>query len=423
MDNATSKAARYIADNALLPPDCPLVIVGLSGGADSVALLLILRQLGYPLLAAHCNYHLRGAESDRDEQSVRSLCRELDIPLRVKDCTVEAGHRESVEMVCRRIRYDWFEELRAEVPDSIVAVAHNKDDNAETLMLNLLRGTGIAGMRAMLPRNADGIVRPLLCLSRAEIEEYLTDCGRTFVVDSSNLTNEYRRNCLRNDVFPAIAGHFPDYLDRITASIDNLRRDWMLIEQLCAEAVGRYTDSHGNIDIKALAAETSPAAEVLFRALAADGFTRTQAADMIAASGGSGQMFTSTLGKVACINRGILILGRLPEPKFIESVVAAKDAELDASPFCALFDADELGSDYTFRTWKPGDRMQPFGMGGRSKKLSDIFNDAKISVAVKEATKVMVKGDTILWIPGVRRSIHFPVSDRTQRVLRIEQIF
>ncbi|MDE5800823.1 MAG: tRNA lysidine(34) synthetase TilS, partial [Paramuribaculum sp.] len=403
--------------------ECPLVIVGVSGGADSVALLLILHQLGYTLLAAHCNYHLRGAESDRDELSVRRLCDELGIRLCVKDCSVEAGHRESVEMVCRRIRYDWFEELRAEAPGSIVAVAHNKDDNAETMMLNLLRGTGIAGMRAMLPRNIDGVVRPLLCLSRAEIEAYLADCGRTFVVDSSNLTNEYRRNCLRNDVFPTISRHFPDYLERITTSINHLRSDWMLLEQLCAAAVIRHTDRHGNIDIKALAAEIPQADEVLFRVLAPDGFTRTQATDMMAAAEGSGQLFTSTTGNTACINRGILIRNRLSEPTITESVEDAADIEMPTSPFCALFDADKLGSDYTFRPWKPGDRMQPFGMGGRSKKLSDIFNDAKISVAVKAVTKVMVKGDTILWVPGVRRSIHFPVTGRTQRVLRVEQIF
>lgn len=399
------------------------MIAGLSGGADSVALLLILRELGYPLLAAHCNYHLRGDESDRDERSVRQLCRELGIRLVVNDCSVEAGHGQSVEMVCRRLRYDWFEALRGATPGSIVAVAHNMDDNAETLLLNLLRGTGIAGMRAMLPRNADGVVRPLLCLSRAEIEEYLAARGQSFVVDSSNLSNEYRRNCLRNDVLPAIARHFPDYLDRITASIENLRSDWMLLDGLCADAVARSTDAAGNIDLRNLASAMEQPAEVLFRVLAPDGFTRSQAADMIAAREGSGQIFTSPRGKVACINRGMLIRGRSGTPQIVESVTDAADTVMSPTPTCAYFDADALGTDYSFRPWMPGDRMQPFGMGGRSKKLSDIFNDAKVSVAFKQSAIVMVKGETILWVPGVRRSIHFPVSEGTRRVLRVEQIF
>lgn len=422
MDKTVERVAAYIKEHNLIPEGCKRVIVALSGGADSVALLLVLRDLGFSLLAAHCNYHLRGDESNRDAESVKALCNRLGVDLEVRDFTVEPKGGESVEMACRRLRYDWFEQLRQNGQGSVIAVAHNMNDNVETLLLNLLRGTGIAGMRAMLPRNASGIIRPMLEVSRAEIEEYLASKGQSYVVDSTNLTNLYRRNCLRNDVLPRIAEHFPDYLQRITGSIDNLRADWCLLEQLCADVIGKYILDSGDFDLQRLATEQPRAAEILYRAISGYGFSRAQSHDMVSASQSSGKRFVSSEGIEASIDRGILSIAHEYNVEIVQTFVSPSDVNKNHTPYVAYFDADVLGDDYCFRPWQPGDKMQPLGMCGRSKKVSDIFNDAKISCGVKSAIRVMVSGDKVLWVPGARRSIHCLVTPETCRVLRVEQI-
>lgn len=421
MAKADQRVAEYIARHALISDSCHRVIVGLSGGADSVALLLILKNLGYKLLAAHCNYHLREAESDRDTAFTTDLCAEQDIELRVKHFRVEPQQHESVEMACRRLRYEWFDELRSSIPGSIIAVAHHIDDNIETLLLNLLRGTGITGMHGMLPRNGEGIIRPLLCLTRNDIEEYLQNEGQIFVVDSTNLTDRYRRNKLRRNVLPAIERHFPDYRQRIDTSIRHLTDDWTLLSELSERAIAPYITTEGDIHLrKLIAAEGKIAEPLLYRLLRSNGFTRSQVADITSASDASGRTFTSTSGITLYLNRGILATAPEGDPMHIStSIISPKDVIPDRTARTVYFDADMLGIDYTFRHWQEGDRMQPFGMKGRSKKLSDIFNDSKIPLAMKRAIPVMVSGDTILWVAGVRASCHYPVTSATRRVLRV----
>ena len=173
------KTARYIAQKRLLNPE-ERVLVALSGGADSVALLCVLQALGYRCEAAHCNFHLRGAESDRDEAFVRDLCQKRKVPLHLAhfDTQEEAARRHiSIEMAARDLRYRWFEEVRLEVDAQAIAVAHHRDDSAETFLLNLLRGTGINGLQGIKSRNGY-IVRPLLCADRQEIVDYLAGIGQ-----------------------------------------------------------------------------------------------------------------------------------------------------------------------------------------------------------------------------------------------------
>ena len=197
------QVAQYIAHEHLLEPDGK-VIVALSGGADSVALLLLLGELGYTCEAAHCNFHLRGEESDRDERFVRHLCEERHIPLHVVHFDTArhaAGQHVSIEMAARELRYTWFEELRRKLDAQAIAVAHHADDSIETFLLNLMRGTGINGLRGIRPRNGH-IVRPLLCLNREDILRYLEHCGQTYVTDSTNLQDEYTRNKIRLNLLP-----------------------------------------------------------------------------------------------------------------------------------------------------------------------------------------------------------------------------
>lgn len=204
------------------------VVVGVSGGADSTALLLALAASGVQVVAVHCNFHLRGEESMRDQRHVEQLCPRLGVELRVVDFDVAgycASHPGvSVEMACRDLRYDFFREMVAEVGADRIAVAHNADDNVETLLLNLFRGSGVTGLRGMLPDTGE-IVRPLLSVSRGDIEEYLSERREEFVVDSSNLESDYRRNYIRNELLPAIEGRWPGVRKAIGSTIVNLQSE------------------------------------------------------------------------------------------------------------------------------------------------------------------------------------------------------
>ena len=216
---------------AFIDSDCGIdasvpVLVALSGGADSVALLRVLLELGYDCRAAHCNFHLRGDESNRDECFVTELCQLLGVKFDVKHFDVPyymKEHGVSLEMACRELRYEWFEQLRLEHGCQCIAVAHHSDDNIETFFLNALRGTGIAGLTGMKPRNAN-VVRPLLCVSRNEILEWLESLHQDFVTDSTNLENDARRNRLRNVVLPTIYSEFEGSKDSLLKTIENMTR-------------------------------------------------------------------------------------------------------------------------------------------------------------------------------------------------------
>lgn len=421
MDKISEKVAHYILRHNLISSSESEVIIGLSGGADSIALISILRNLGYKVTAAHCNFHLRGAESNRDEEFVTRYCQRSGIKIVKQDFTIESDGCESVEMKCRRLRYEWFYELRESIPGSIIAVAHHIDDNIETLLLNLLRGSGITGMRAMLPRNEAGIIRPLLCITRREIEEYLASAGAEYVTDSTNLADDnYKRNMLRNGVIPTLAARFPDYRCGITASISNLRDDCNLLEELSARAIQPYITPDGNIELaKMVQKEGEYAGALLYRFLRREGLTRSQADDILRAHSTSGKRFICANGSIFYTDRGRLCRNYCCDIEITTEVIDASEMRPDRTANAAYFDADKIGNDFTFRKWREGDRMQPYGMGGRSKKLSDLFSDAKIPLSQKSHIPIMVKGNEILWIPGVRASMLYPVTEATRRVLKV----
>ena len=217
------KVKEYIKEHSMLK-DGDKVVVTLSGGADSVSLLLILHALGYECHAAHCNFHLRGEESMRDERFVTSLCEHLNIPLHKTDFETETYSKEkgiSIEMAARELRYDYFRKLKDEVDAKAIAVGHHRDDNIETLFLNLVRGTGIQGLCGIQPVNGD-IVRPLLCVSREEILDYLATKGQTYVTDSTNLEDVYSRNKIRLNVLPELQQINQGAMENIRATINNL---------------------------------------------------------------------------------------------------------------------------------------------------------------------------------------------------------
>lgn len=203
------------------------LIIGVSGGADSCALLKIAHNIGIDVLAVHCNFHLRGDESMRDQHHVEKLCTNLNIPLKIVDFDVESYSSQpgvSVEMACRDLRYSYFRELLAETDYDRIAVAHNADDNIETLMLNLFRGSGVKGLKGMVIDTGE-IIRPLLRFSRKEIEAYLKETDIDYITDSSNLSSDYRRNYIRNELLPAIESRWPGVRSALSTTIENLQSE------------------------------------------------------------------------------------------------------------------------------------------------------------------------------------------------------
>ncbi|MDE5960388.1 MAG: tRNA lysidine(34) synthetase TilS, partial [Duncaniella sp.] len=220
-DKFCNKVRKFTTDNNLAGSHGDTIIVGLSGGADSVALLSVMLELGYECVAAHCNFHLRGNESMRDENFCRELCRELSVELLTVDFDVSERCRhtgESVEMACRELRYDWWNGLINKGIGNLIAVGHHREDNVETFFLNLLRGSGLVGLKGMQPRSLN-IIRPLLDTTKAEIISYLESRGLKYVTDSTNSSNEFKRNRLRNIVLPEFEQAFPGAMDAIATSI------------------------------------------------------------------------------------------------------------------------------------------------------------------------------------------------------------
>jgi tRNA(Ile)-lysidine synthase len=224
MDNEiVGRVGAFIRQRQLLAVDA-LHLVALSGGADSVALLLILRSLGYKVEAVHCNFHLRAEESDRDERFVCRLCQKTGTPIHLThfDTRTYADlHKVSIEMAARELRYRYFDQLRGDVGADRICVAHHRDDAVETLLMNLMRGTGVHGLTGIRAENGH-VVRPLLCLSRKEIEGYLKEIGQDYVVDSTNLVADVLRNKIRLRLLPLMQDISLKAVEGIAQTMENM---------------------------------------------------------------------------------------------------------------------------------------------------------------------------------------------------------
>jgi tRNA(Ile)-lysidine synthase len=238
-------------------------VVTCSGGADSIFLLHILNKLGFDCIVAHCNFHLRGEESNRDENFVREFCKRENLTLHVQHFDTKQFATEnklSIEMAARELRYNWFEEIRKEYNASAIAVAHHSDDSIETILLNLLRGTGLKGICGIRPKNGY-IVRPLLCVNRKEIEDYLHEQGIEYIVDSTNLENEYTRNKIRNIVMPILREINPQIDSVMLSNAENFSAAESIykevIEKEKSSAV-KTTDDSYIVDLKVVEKFTEP---------------------------------------------------------------------------------------------------------------------------------------------------------------------
>ena len=424
-----NKVTDFIAKHQLLSKDC-LHLVALSGGADSVALLRILCDLGYHVEAAHCNFRLRGEESDRDEQFVKSLCQTYDIPIHlIHFDTAEYAslHQVSIEMAARNLRYGYFRQLRDDIGAETVCVAHHRDDAVETLLMNLLRGSGIHGLTGIRPRNGH-IVRPLLDVSRQEILQYLHSIGQDYVTDSTNLQPDVLRNKLRLQLIPLLEQLSPGASDNIARSAHYLSE---------AEKVfnSAFSPLHATLPISAVKDFPSPLC-LLHEWLSPLGFNRTQTDQILSGlDGGSGREFTSPTHTLV-IDRDQLIVEPvstpmkpliIPEPGTYRIDETAKirieevgEAVVSRDPVIATLDAAAVRFPLTLRTVEPGDIFQPFGMKGK-KLVSDYLTDIKFNLLAKRRQRVLADATcTILWLVGLRTDHRCRITPDTRRILRVE---
>lgn len=420
-EKASREAKRLIATGTT-------VIVGLSGGADSVALLDLLASLDYRCVAAHCNFHLRGNESCRDEEVAKSHAERLGVEFVKVDFDVPARRKstgESVEMACRALRYEWWEGLRQQLGNAVIAVAHHRDDNIETFFLNLMRGSGIAGLKGMQPRTGC-IVRPMLGCTRQEIEEYCRDRDLRYIVDSTNLENDYRRNRLRNIIIPEIDCRFPGAVEGIARSIRCLADNYEFYRDCVKDAVDRYMSPDGSIDVAAIIDREPHRRMVLFEILSPLGLNMTHVDNILDCASRSGLTFGGYI-----LDRGILrpassetaeerIVTLTDDPGFEVTISPRGDFSPTRDPMTIYLDEKVLDGDpvFTVRPWRKGDRIAPFGMKG-TRKVSDLFSDAKLPVDAKKRVSILTRNGEILWVIGLRASRHFPVTPATARYLTI----
>lgn len=431
--------AENIAEHRLIAPERP-VIVAVSGGADSVALLTALVALGYDCVAAHCNFHLRGEESNRDMHSVGALCDRLGIDLYMRDFNVHErceATGESIEMACRTLRYDWFGTLLDKLRAQCIAVAHHREDNIETFFLNLMRGSSITGLTGMRWRNGF-VVRPMLDMTRCEIERYLTEKGSSWVEDSTNSESVFARNRLRNIVLPTLLEAFPGAFDGILKSISYLNDNRTFYDQAITEKTEIYQRAN-IVHLDELLHDQPSARVILFEMLRPLGFNMSQIDDIIASANKSGLTFCAghtTLeldrGKLSIISRTCYTPDEV-EVNLTRDILAPLHIEVTEHPVTAFkpsrnpgmayFDMSILQGNpkFTLRRWRRGDRITPFGMRG-TRLLSDIFSDAKMSAADKRAVWLLTRDGEIIWVTGIRTTNRFPVGPETRRYLQLRLV-
>lgn len=415
---------NYIRQHHLLEEGAR-VLVGLSGGPDSVCLARILDSLGYGVVAVHCNFHLRGDESQRDEQFVASLCLQMGWELHRVDFDTQtyAQHRKiSIEMAARELRYEHFRSLLHDTQAHVIAVGHHQDDNIETLLLNAVRVTGIRGLCGMQPRNND-VVRPLLCLTRQEILAHLADIQQNFVTDHTNLEDAYARNKVRLDVLPLLEHIKPGAMKNLASTQENLAEVMKVYQQAMQQSLAECVEQRANgeiyIHIAKLQSHPSPIS-ILHETLSPLGFNKAQMEDMLHTLHESGKVFTAE-GRRALVDRQHIIVeaAHYPMPAIHQEVVDVQDLHMQKDPSHAYLDADKLHGEFTLRTPRTGDTFAPFGMGGKRKLLSDFLTDQKLTLFEKEHQPLLMDGNEIAWVVGRRSSELYRVDEHTKRVLHI----
>ena len=421
------------------------LLLAVSGGLDSVVLCALCDRAGFDFVVAHCNFELRGAESQRDEDFVRGLAAGYGKPVLVKKFDTAgfaAAHKLSVQVAARELRYGWFREVAEREGLRCVVTAHQLDDNIETMLMNFFKGTGIGGLRAMLPRQGL-VVRPLLFASRARLLLFAEQHGLVWVEDSSNQSDKYTRNYFRHQVIPLIGQAYPAVLDNLADNIGRFRD----IEIIYREAIEQqkkklleYRGEEVHIPVLKLL-KTAALQTLLYEILWPYGFSPQQAEGVKDLLGSESGRYVLSLTHRILKNRNYLIISPLggigaenipiedgdTGIEYAQGILRISRLEgaavgaLDQGPRVALLDASGLKFPLLLRKWRPGDYFYPLGMR-KKKKLSRFFIDSKLSLADKEKVWVLEMDKKIIWVIGMRIDDRWRVGPGSGGMVRIEFI-
>lgn len=428
----------FISRNHLLEKDGKY-LVALSGGADSVTLLWVLHELGYQIEACHCNFQLRGAESDRDEEFCVQLCEQLAIPLhRIHfDTRLYAEvHKESIELAARNLRYLYFAQLKKDVEADGICVAHHQDDTVETVLINLIRGAGIQGLTGISAKNGD-ILRPLLCVDRKEILAYLEEKGQDYVTDSTNLVDDVVRNKIRLNIIPMLKEINPAASKNIAQAAHHLEEANKMLSSI---AICGEKSEDGTLRVAVLEIESAASAEyALYSSLSPYGFRGKAITEILASLHSTGKTWTSETHQLVIDRDCILIREKkteafqgmkIPEtgcyvlPRGEKIKLSISERETDFSPskekFLITLDADAVTFPLHLRLAQNGDTFHPFGMKGK-KLVSDYLTDRKKNLFEKQSQLVLedAKGQ-IIWVVGERTSELCKIKEDTKKILYIQ---
>lgn len=458
---------KFVTNNALFSKDSRILLT-VSGGIDSVVMADIFHKAGFSFGIAHCNFGLRGKESDMDENFTAKLAVKYKVPFYTKHFDTKAFsvlHKISVQMAARELRYQWFEEIRASQKFDCIATAHHLDDQAETFIINLVRGTGISGLHGILPVQGF-VVRPLLFAYRKDITCYATENGISYREDSSNLEEKYLRNKIRHKIIPQLEELNPEFRKTISSEISILREWEKIGRKEIHRIIKGLIKKQKGITILDLAALNKTSAPGLFawEILSEFGFNADAVSGIMGHSGeSSGITFLSPAYR-AVMNRNTLIIdplggknqlsiaGQSPGPGLDNSVEGKSGGEIKdltnrlisektkriSNPLglkislidyvknkiiptgreFASLDYDKLEFPLEIRKWKPGDNFHPFGMRGK-KKVSDLLIDEKVALNDKEQTYVLCSSGKIAWVIGRRIDQRFSVTSKTIKILRL----
>lgn len=430
---------RFIEHLKSLVPDAVHAhyLLAVSGGKDSTALahLFHYHQLNFEI--AHCNFHLRGEDSDKDEQFVRELASTMDKKLHVKQfhtLETQQDSGKSVEMVAREERYEWFETLCPEA--DYVVTAHHADDNAETLLLNLTRGTGLKGLTGIPVLNGR-ILRPLLPFTSEEILQYLSENHIPFRTDQTNFSTQYHRNKIRHGVMPVLRELNPEIIHTLCQNIAVFQQQYSFyLSEIQRNLSDILCKSNEEVHISCEKLLASDHAELLlYEAMKEYNFTASQVKDMMKCLRGiSGKVFLSST-HIVLKDREFLIVKNRKEEDFppilcqnleelealgfeIEEFSMDQPPQFPAPKHTIYIDADKMEFPVQVRAWEEGDTFVPFGMNGKQ-KVSNLFNNLKINRLKKKQIPILLIGDQIAWVVGIRADHRFRITTQTQHYYKI----
>ena len=435
----------FINQNKLFNPS-DRILLAVSGGRDSVLLAHLFNAANFSFGMAHCNFGLRGQESDSDQAFVKDLADKLGVPFygtRFDTEKFAKANSISTQMAARELRYNWFEQLRGEYSYHYVAIAHHLNDTAETILLNLVRGTGISGMHGILPKRGN-IIRPMLFLTANEIETIIRENNICYREDSSNTSPKYVRNKIRLEVIPKLKEINPkleDTFEQNSIRFSQLEEFLHLqVEKLRAEIFKPSGSGSVSISLEKLK-ELQPRKLLIYELFKNYGFSDAVLSDLVSSwDGQPGKTFESA-SHLLILDRGELLLIkkdkeqvdevvfidedeaalRVPEFTLIYQRKCVEKVKIGANINTAFIDADLLQFPLKLRQWEKGDYFFPFGMKGR-KKLSDYFINLKIPLSDKKKIKILENGNgDVIWVVGYRSDDRYKITGQTKKVYIFEK--